>query len=228
MGSVDSVITNTKIGLRKMKIQFPDKLIIAHLNINSIRNKFYSLSFMVENNADILLISETKLDDSFPSGQFKICGFTMPYRYDRNSMGGGLLLYIRDDIPAKLLKHDFGTIEIDAIENVLVEINLRKRKWFFNGTYNLHKSKILNRLNYLNLVFNNYSKVYDNFIFMGDFNVAMSDKAMEDFCSLNNLESLISKPTCYKNHENLTCIDLIFTNRPGYFQHSNVFEDWYF
>ena len=65
MGSVDSVITNAKIGLRKMKIQFPDKLIIAHLKINSIRNKFDSLSFMVENNADILLISETKLVDSF-------------------------------------------------------------------------------------------------------------------------------------------------------------------
>ena len=79
MGSVDSVITNAKIGLRKMKIWFRDILIIAHLNINSIRNKFDSLSFMVENNADILRISETKLDDSFPSGQFKICGFSTPY-----------------------------------------------------------------------------------------------------------------------------------------------------
>ena len=115
MGSVDSVITNAEIGLRKMKIQFSDKLIIAHLNINSIRNKFDSLFFMIEDNADILLISETKLDDSFPSGQFKICGFSMPYRYDRNSMGGGLLLYIRDHIPTKLLKHDFGA----NIENIV-------------------------------------------------------------------------------------------------------------
>ena len=98
---------------------------------------------MVENNADILLISETKLDDSFPSGQFTICGFGMPYRYDRNSMGGGLLLYIRDDIPTKLLRHNFGT----NIENLSVKINLRKRKWFFNGSYNPHKSKILNHLN---------------------------------------------------------------------------------
>ena len=144
----------------------------------------------------------------------------MPYRYDRNSMGGRLLLYIRDDIPTKLLKHDFGT----NIENLSVETNLRKRKWFFNGSYNLHKSKILDHLNYLNLVFNNYSKIYDKFIFMDDFNVAMSDKAMEDFCSLNNLESLISKLTCYKNHENPTCINLILTKRPGYFQHSSVFE----
>ena len=90
MSSVDSVITNAKIGMRKMKIQFPDKLTIARLKINSIRNKSDSLSFMVENNADILLISETKVDDSFTSGQFKIRGFSMSYRYDRNSMDGGL------------------------------------------------------------------------------------------------------------------------------------------
>ena len=59
---------------------------------------------------------------------------------------------------------------------------------------------------------------------MGNFNVATSDKAMEDFCSLSNLKSLINKPTCYKNQQNPTCIDLILTNRPDYFQHSNVFE----
>ena len=47
---------------------------------------------------------------------------------------------------------------------------------------------------------------------------------MEDFCSLNNLKSLIKKLTCYKNHENPSCIDLILTNRSGYFQHSNAFE----
>ena len=145
---------------------------------------------MIENNVDILLISETRLDDSFPSGQFKIRGFSMPYQYNRNSMGGGLLPYIRDDIPTKLLKHDFGT----NIENLSIEINLRKRKWFFNDSYNLHKSKILYHLNYLNIVFDKYNKVY-NFLFMGDSNVAMSEKekAMEDFCSLNNSESLISK-----------------------------------
>ena len=52
-GSVDSFKTNVKIGLRKMKIQYQDKLKIAHLNIKSLRNKSDSLSFMIENNADI-------------------------------------------------------------------------------------------------------------------------------------------------------------------------------
>ena len=41
---------------------------------------------------------------------------------------------------------------------------------------------------------------------------------------MKNLESLIKKPACYKNHENPTCTDLILTNRHGYFQHSIVFE----
>ena len=50
-----------------------------------------------------------------------------------------------------------------------------------------HKNKISNCLNYLNLV----CSKYDNFVFIGDFSVAMSDKAMEGFCSLNNLESFI-------------------------------------
>ena len=161
-GSVDSVITNAKTGLRKMKIQFPEKLIIS-------RSKSDSPSFMIENNVDILLNSETKLDDSFPSGQHKICGFSMPYRCDRDTISGELLLYIRDDIPTKLLKHDFGT----NIEHLSVEINLRKRKWFFNDSYNSRKNKISNHLNYLKLVCSKYSKVYDKFIFVGDFNVPM-------------------------------------------------------
>ena len=72
-------------------------------------------------------------------------------------MGGGLLLYISDDIPTKLLNHDFRT----DIENLLVEINLRKRKWFFNGSYNARKNKISNHPYYYKLVCTKYSKVYE-------------------------------------------------------------------
>ena len=47
---------------------------------------------------------------------------------------------------------------------------------------------------------------------------------MINFCELNDLSSLIDKPTCYKNFDKPKCIDLILTNKPSYFQHSNVFE----
>ena len=48
----------------------PNRIIIAHLNINSIRNKFEMLKEVTGNKIDILLISETKLDDTFPLSLF--------------------------------------------------------------------------------------------------------------------------------------------------------------
>ena len=59
---------------------------------------------------------------------------------------------------------------------------------------------------------------------MGDFNVTMDDKFMIDFCQLNDLSNLIGKPTCYKNFDKPTCIDLILTNKLNCCQQGNVFE----
>ena len=78
-----SAHNHAKSKLEKMKAQSSGKLILVHLNINSIRNKFEALKFIIDNNIDIFLISETKLDDSFPSAQFLIKGFSAPYRFDR-------------------------------------------------------------------------------------------------------------------------------------------------
>ena len=51
-----------------------------------------------------------------------------------------------------------------------------------------------------------------------------SDSSMKEFCSLNGLKNLINEPTCYKNSEKPTCIDLILTNQPTLFQRSAVLE----
>ena len=47
---------------------------------------------------------------------------------------------------------------------------------------------------------------------------------MSDFCSLFNFKSLIKDPTCFKNPENPSCIDLILTNKPHSFQNTAVLE----
>ena len=73
------------------------------------------------NKVDILLISETKLDSSFPLNQFHIDGFTTPYRPDKNQNGGCIMLYIREGIPSKSL----AEVKLDnEIENIFIEINL--------------------------------------------------------------------------------------------------------
>ena len=61
------------------------------------------LANIIHGKLDILLVSETKIYISFPSGQFIIPGFAPPYQFDRNSKGGGLLLYLREDIASKII-----------------------------------------------------------------------------------------------------------------------------
>ena len=62
-----------------------NRIIIGHLNIDSLKNKFESLQEQINGNVDILLILEAKLDDSFPNGQFLIKGYSAPYRLDRDA-----------------------------------------------------------------------------------------------------------------------------------------------
>ena len=91
---------------------------MGHLNINSIRNKFGTLSLIFKNNVDILMISETKLDDSFPTAQFLLHGLSAPYRLGRNSKGGEILLYVREYIPSRLLNSKSKT----GTETIFVEL----------------------------------------------------------------------------------------------------------
>ena len=74
--------------LQNLRIETSGNLLIGHLNINSIRNKVNMLSYMIGNKIDILMISESKLDDTFPTSQFVIDSFTEPFRLDRTRNGG--------------------------------------------------------------------------------------------------------------------------------------------
>ena len=73
---------------------------------------------MLHNNLDILLISKTETDSLIPSAHSQI-GYTT-YRLNRNAHGGGILLYIREDIPSTLLNTDM------SIESFYIEMNVRK------------------------------------------------------------------------------------------------------
>ena len=46
---------------------------------------------------------ETKLNSNFPIGQFINGGFGVPYRVGRNFNNGGIMLFVRGDIPSKLV-----------------------------------------------------------------------------------------------------------------------------
>ena len=190
--------------LRKKNL---NRLILAHLNINSIRNKFYQLVNGIKGNINVLMISETKLDDSFSSMQFLIEGYGPPYRLDRNSHGGGILVYVREDIPCKLIPMKKCTIEV-----FFLELNLRSKKWFITCSCNPHRTFITHHLNSIGKNLDLLSGNYENIFLMGDFNVDMENINLKDFCDLYNFKNLIKEPTCFKNPVNPNCIDLMLTN----------------
>ena len=68
------------------------RIILGHLDINLIRNKFDLIVDQIKGNVDIMVISETKLDESFPNGQFKIPGYALPCRLDHSQFGGGIMV----------------------------------------------------------------------------------------------------------------------------------------
>ena len=82
----------------------------------------------------MLMISETKLNESFPIGQLLIICFSTPFRFDRNCHGGGIPFYIRKDMASKLL-----SIEENGIEGFYIEVFFykevsltNKKKWLLN------------------------------------------------------------------------------------------------
>ena len=89
------------------------------------------------------MTSESKLDDS--------------NKIDRNKNGGRILLYVREDIAAKILSHGFPAAEI-----FFVEIILHKKKWLINCSYNPNKNNIKNDLEIISKALDAFSIKYKN------------------------------------------------------------------
>ena len=88
----NSVSSNDIIRMKKQRLNNANNTIIGHLNINSLRNKFVFVEDIIKL-FDVFLVSESKLDHTFLSNQFRMNGYKI-FRLDRNRFGGGSILYI--------------------------------------------------------------------------------------------------------------------------------------
>ena len=105
--------------VRQFKLNHSKNLITSHhYNVNSIRHKFCEiLPLITEFQVDILAIAESKLDDSFPSQQFNISNYKL-HRQDRANHVGGIMIYINDCIPHRLLKdHTVVHMGVESHDN---------------------------------------------------------------------------------------------------------------
>ena len=78
--------------------------------------KRLSLSFFIK--ASIIVLTETKIDSSYPDSQFRMQNYRM-YWNDRAKGGGGVLIYVSSKIPVKRLK---PLIDFKTIEPLLLEV----------------------------------------------------------------------------------------------------------
>ena len=104
----------------------------GHLNVNSIRHKFSPLSEVLNKNVlDILMLQETKLDESFPTAQFSVDGFIL-YRVDHTDNSGGLMMLVREDLP-QCRRYDLEEYKCESgrIECLVIEIIIQGRKWLY-------------------------------------------------------------------------------------------------
>ena len=115
---LDADIRNTKLAisvsessatdletLQNDRLKFLHNPLIAYLNINSLRNKLIDLGKILKDlPLDYLVISETKLDESFPNAQFKLNGYEIRARRDRHKHRGGLIEFVRQGFIFKRLK----------------------------------------------------------------------------------------------------------------------------
>ena len=111
--------------LKKDKLNYPRKLLIGYLNINSIRNKISDIREVFGKlQLDYFVLSETKIDESFPSGQFNIHDYKIRNCRDRDKHGDGLIEFFRKGFITKRMKE----YETNLSETICAEFTVSKKK----------------------------------------------------------------------------------------------------
>jgi hypothetical protein len=203
------------VNLKMLRNSHAKNLIFAHNNINSIRNKFADVNELLENKlVDVLGIAETKLNDEFANALFENDQFKM-YREDRSGTSGGLLLYVRADIPQTRVKNlEFTYDDETHIESLVVELTLKGQKWLLLLAYKNPKvpmKKFVTKLDHF------YRENYDNYkeiILMNDSNIDLNKPNIltSEILNAYDLKNLIIGPTCFKTEVGTPIDQIIVKN----------------
>ena len=116
--------------MKKQRLDNRNNTLIGHLNIYLFKNKFAFVKDITL--FHVFLISESKLDHTFPSKQFRINGYKI-FRLDHNCFRDGLILYINEDIPCKPLQEH---VHLPNFEAIAIEFYQNNQEWLLLELYN--------------------------------------------------------------------------------------------
>ena len=194
------------------------------MNINSLLKHIDEVRVLLtEYTFDILAINESKIDNSISDNELHIFGYDI-IRKDRNRYGGGVVLYVRDNIPFSERK---DLISKD-LEMVCIEINRPYNKSLLISAWYRPPNSNIN-------FFDEYAEFLckceaenKELIVLGDLNCDVSKTQLDNqtrklqfLCSLYQFDQLINEPTRV-TPTSASLIDLILTNKPENISQSGV------
>ena len=137
---------------------------------------------------DIIWISETKLDKIFPTAKFATKDFSKPYHLDVALNCGGLLFYVKANLPSKLICFYNFPNETQCIP---IELNISNKKYTFLSIYQPPNQNIDFFLDKLSEARDIYSKHYENSCIFGEFNTTPEYNDMINFMYNQCLSNLV-------------------------------------
>ena len=199
---------------------------IAHINIQSLRNKIDQLNiFLHDNNIDVLCVTESWLTSDIEDNVITIPGYNV-CRQDRENLDrehGGIVNYIKEGINYSEKSDVLNTS--NDIEVVLIEIALPNTRPFLLSTVYRIPDATVDYLNAVDDLFQNCSTQYDEMIIVGDFNLDISkannSRKINNFAKNSDLHQLIKDYTRITD-KSKTIIDLAFVSRPETITSSGV------
>ena len=105
--------------------------------------------------------------------------------------------HVRDNIASDLVMLDQ---KFENFEGFFIELELsRKNKSLLSYSYNPHKGNTKEHLSNISKGLDELNSKYDNILIIGNLNSEMSKPSLDEFCQTYNLETIVNKPTCFKN-----------------------------
>lgn len=219
-----------KVSELNMLMRYANNLKLGHLNVNSIGGfKLFEIKNMLTNNLlDIFVLSETKIDDTYPDSQYYVKGYKL-YRQDRTNFGGGLIIYARCDLLTKRIEN----IRAAGLESITVEVRTRKNspRFILSGLY--RPPKIAKEIWTLELqrLLEAINRLSDDYTLLGDLNCNILEPNKEpklgrhllNLCDVYNLKCLIDTPTRITANSE-TLIDVILTSKRKKFLRAGAFN----
>ena len=203
--------------INDIRKQYANHVIVSHLNVNSVGPKITEIRELQKRcQLDILVLSESKLDESYKQDVIDIEGYNC-VRQDKRGNSGGILTYISKDIPFSL-----GNIQLcnDEIECLSIELNIKEEKIMLLCMYKNPRTDPVTFKKFFEETCESVSNLYENIIIIGDLNFNMfQDNMLAAIIPPFNMTNIIKDATCFKSKDPTLIDVMLVTKRRKFINH---------